>query len=285
MSGNPDLVGQVLANKYQIIEPVREGRYGSLWKARRVKDDSTVAVKTLRPEMFLDGQAIIRFEREARVLTSFHHPNLLRVLDHGRTPLGSPFVVMEYKEGRLLSQDVGQLALPVETVCHIAMQIAAVLAAAHSHGIVHRGLHPDAILLCDHAGDPDHVKLLDFGEVHLTKDSGEVAVTRAGQRLGKPEYMAPEYIEEYVLDARSDVYVLGVLTFEMLTGQPPFVGPARSVLTKHMEAEPWPPSELSEHPVPPWLDALVLAMLAKNPDDRPQSGLVVARAFTYRRFP
>lgn len=285
MTSTQELLGQVLAGRYELIAHSRPGRYGDFWKARRVKDGTTVTVKTLRPELFLDGQAVVRFEREARVLTKFHHPNLLLILDQGRTNSGAPFMVLEHKEGRLLSEDVGRLALSVDKVCHIAMQIAAVLAAAHGHGVVHRGLEPDAILLCNHAGDNDHVKLLDFGAVHLTPESGEASVTRAGQRLGKAEYMAPEYIEDMHLDARSDVYVLGVITFEMLTGQPPFVGPPRSVYMKHMEAEPWPPSELSEQEVPEWLDQLVLAMLAKDPANRPQSGLAVARAFTYRRFP
>lgn len=285
MGGAQDLLGQVLGGRYQLIEHTRPGRYGDFWKARRTRDDATVLIKTLRPDLYQDGQASTRFQREARILTGFHHPNLLLVLDQGRTDAGAPFMVLEYKEGRLLSELIGELALSVDRVCHIAMQIAAALAAAHTRGIVHRGLDPDAILLCKQHGDPDHVKLLDFGAAHLTAESGEAQLTRVGQRLGRPEYMAPEYIEAFQLDARSDVYVLGVITFEMLTGQPPFVGPTRSVMMKHVEAEPWPPSELSEQAVPGWLDALVLAMLAKEPDDRPQSGLQVARAFTYGKFP
>lgn len=285
MGDRNDLIGGILVGKYQLKAHLGPGRFGDFWRATRLKDNRDVAVKLLKPELFTDPQASVRFERETRLLLKFQHPNLLRVLEGGRTETGTPYVVTEYREGRLLSEDVADLALSVDKVCHVAMQMAAVLASAHSRGIVHRGLNPDAIFLCDEYGDPNRVKLLDFGLAHLTAASGEVALTRVGQRLGSPEYLAPEYIEDQHLDARSDVYVLGVIVFEMLTGQPPFVGRAQSVLQKHVEDDPWPPSEMCEQEVPPWLDALVLAMLAKRPEDRPQTGLVVARAFTYRKYP
>lgn len=279
-----DLRGTELGGRYALVEPQRSGKYGDIWTATTT-DSELVSVKLLKPELFLDEQATLRFERETKLLRKFTHPNLLRVIDSGRTDQGLPYLVLEHKEGRLLSTDIGELALSVDKVCHVAMQIAAVLAAAHSRGIVHRGLNPDAILLCHHNGDDDHVKVLDFGMAHLTPETGEAQVTRVGQRLGQPEYMAPEYISSFTLDARTDVYVLGTITFEMLTGQPPFVGRAQSVLLQHMEKAPWRPSEMSEQDVPDWLDELVVAMLAKDPNQRPQRGLAVARAFMYRRYP
>ena len=284
--GVPDsnITGSILGEKFQVLEQEeRTSKYGQFWRAERIADETIVSVRILKPELFLDPHATVRFERETRVLRKFKHPNLLQVIDHGRTADGFAYLVTEHREGRSLGHEIGEL--PVEKVCHIAMQIAAVLAAAHSQGIVHRGLEPDAILLCENGADPDHVKVLDFGLAHMTTESGEAQVTLAGQRIGKAEYLAPEYIRDQQLDARSDVYVLGILTFEMLTGQPPFVGPMPKVLRKHLDDEPWAPSDLCEEAVPKWLDQLVLACLAKDPSNRPQTGLQVARAFAYRQYP
>ena len=279
-----DLTGFRINEQYEVVSLMREGKFGDFWRAKRLVDNADVAVKLLKPELFMDGQAIRRFHREAKLLTSFSHPNLMRVLEAGRTQLGDPYVVTEYTEGRLLSDDIVDLALPVDKVCHIGAQIARVLASAHMRGIVHRGLNPDAILLCEEDGDRYRVKVLDFGLAHLTSATGEPELTQVGQRLGNPEYMAPEYIEEFALDARTDLYVLGVMVFEMLVGQPPFVGRAISVLTAHIEKEPWAPSDLAEQEVPEWLDQLVLALLAKDPKNRPQDARVVARAFATRSW-
>ncbi len=137
-------------------------------------------------------------------------------------------------------------------------------------------MHPDAILLCEERGDPYRVKVLDFGVAHIPGEAGEEALTRVGQKLGQAEYMAPEYIEESILDARSDLYGLGILIFELLTGQPPFVGNARKVMLKHMSDPPMPPSHLSMKTIPPWLDALVLQLLEKDPNKRPRNAMAVA---------
>ncbi len=285
MSGR-DLAGTVLVDKYTLIEKSRQGRFGDFWKATRIEDGAVVLVKLLRPELFMDGEAIRRFQRETRVMAKFDHPNVLRVLDHGRNDMGDPYVVTEYVEGRVLADHISDLEIDLDGVCHIASQIAMVLGSAHQRGIIHRGLTPDEILLCQVGSDRERVKVLDFGLAHHTSTSGEIGLTQVGQRLGKCEYMAPEYIEEFELTALSDVYVLGIITFEMLAGQPPFVGRAMSVMSKHVEEEPWPPSEIAaEVEVPKWLDDLILAMLAKDPAERPQDALAVARAFTIQAWP
>lgn len=280
-----DQQGRVINDRFRIEQHMRSGRFGDFWQATHIQSGQTVAIKLLKPELFMDGEAIRRFHREAKLLTSFTHPNLLRVLEVGRTEMGDPFVVTEYKDGRPLSDDISDLALPVDQVCHIGAQIARVLASAHMRGIVHRGLNPEVILLTTEDNDRYRVKVLDFGLAHLTPGSGEPELTQVGQRLGKPEYMAPEYIEEYALDARTDLYVLGVMVFEMLCGQPPFVGRPINVLTAHIEKEPWAPSDLAEQEIPDWLDQLVLALLAKKPEDRPQDARLVARAFAMRTWP
>lgn len=281
-----DQTGRVINDRFRIDGFVRDGKFGDFWVATHLQSGQQVAMKLLKPELFSDEVALKRFEREAKVLTAFTHPNLLRVLEVGRSDLGDPFVVTEYKPGRPLSDDISELALPVDEVCHIGAQIARVLASAHMRGIVHRGLNPEAIWLTEEDGDKYRVKVLDFGLAHLaSQQSGEPELTQIGQRLGQPEYMAPEYIEEFALDARTDLYVLGVMVFEMLCGQPPFVGRPMNVMSAHVEKEPWAPSELAEQEIPEWLDALVLALLAKKPEERPQDARLVARAFATRTWP
>ena len=280
--GNEELVGGVVAGKYRLDEHLRPGRFGDFWRGTRLSDKARVVVKLLKLENFANERAMQRFERETRVLASLNHPNLLRVLDNGVTVGGAPWVVTEVHNGRMLSDDISELDLSVARVAHIGAQIADVLAHAHSRGVIHRGLDPEAVLLVETAGDADHVKVLDFGLANL--DDSELAddgpqLTQVGERLGRCEYMAPEYVEEQIIDARTDLYALGIVLFEMLTGQPPFVGRALQVMTKQVEEEPFAPSELAaEIEVPEWMDRIVLSLLAKNPDDRPQSGDEVAKA-------
>ena len=151
--------------------------------------------------------------------------------------------------------------------------------------IVHRGIHPDSIFLCEVYGDKHHVKVLDFGVAHLDELYGGEQLTQVGQRLGQVEYMAPEYIEHFVLNAKTDLYALGILLFEMLCGQPPFVGRQRDVMLKQINEAPYAPSELSEKKVPGWLDRLVGDLLAKDPEDRPATALTVAKALYARAYP
>lgn len=287
--GNDELVGGILAGKYRLDAFLRPGRFGDFWKGTRLVDGSPVAVKLLKLSLVSDPRAARRFEREAKVLAHLRHPNLLRVLDHGATGEGVAFVVTEPHAGRLLSDDISELSLSLDRVCHIAAQIADVLNHAHTKGIIHRGLEPDAILVVQERADPDRVKVQDFGLAHIGKselvEEGVPSLTQVGERLGRCEYMAPEYIEEQLVDAKTDLYVLGILIFEMLTGQPPFVGRSVQVMQKHVEEQPYAPSELAaEVEVPGWLDALVLALLAKDPAARPP-GVVVAKALRDHRYP
>jgi serine/threonine-protein kinase len=285
MSTKDEMIGGVLAGRYELVAHIEEGRFGEFWKATDRKKGGEVAVKLLKPELFSDPEAFKRFEREAELLSELRHPNLLRVVDHGRTPTDVPYVITEYLTGRLLSEDISDLSMTVEEVCAVAAQIAAVLYAAHRDGIVHRGINPDAIFLCEVYGDKHHVKVLDFGLAHLDEMYGGEQLTQVGQRLGQVEYMAPEYIEHFVLNAKTDLYALGILLFEMLCGQPPFVGRQRDVMMKQIKEQPWAPSELSEKKVPGWLDALVGALLDKDPDQRPASALQVAKALYARQWP
>jgi serine/threonine protein kinase len=289
--GNEEFVGAVLAGRYRLDAFLRPGRFGDFWLGTRLVDGAPVAVKLLKVTLFADPKASRRFEREAKVLAHLRHPNLLRVLDHGTTEDGIAWVVTEPHSGRVLSDDIAELNLSLPRVCHIGAQVADVLALAHDKGIVHRGLEPDSVLVVAEPDDPDRVKVQDFGLAHierseLAEDDDAPALTQVGERLGRCEYMAPEYIDDQTVDARTDLYVLGILLFEMLTGQPPFVGRAVQVMEKHATEAPYAPSELAaEVEVPPWLDALVLALLEKDPNDRPQSGAIVAKALRTQAYP
>ena len=279
------MVGGVLVGKYQLTAHLQPGRFGDFWEGRRLSDHGRVAIKLLKPQLFEDPRAVARFERETRLLVSFQHENLLQVLDHGRTHTGVPWLVTELRAGRLLSDEIADLTLTVEQVRHIGAQIASVLSAAHQRGVVHRGLDPEAILLVNEGGDPHRVKMQDFGLAHLSYSVGQPTLTMQGERLGAFEYMAPEYIEEEVLDVRTDLYALGVILFEMLAGQPPFVGRPGEVMRKHIYEQPWAPSDLSEQEIPRWLDMLILTLLAKDPQARPASGETVAVALRTEAWP
>lgn len=270
-----------VGGRYEIEAFVRSGRWGDLWEARRKGDGAKVLLKLLKPELFKDGEAIRRFQREVRLQLSFEHPYLLPVLDHGLTPAGDPYLVLEHREGKLLSEVVARTALPVERVRVIGAQVARVLAAGAARGIVHRGLAPDAIQL----GPNDEVRVLDFGLAFALRpdDEDEPKLTACGQRLGDPVYMAPEYVEAFQCDARTDLYALGVLLYELVTGDPPFVGPAMEVLDAQVFQSPDPPSARIPG-VPSWLDALILALLAKDPQVRPDA-TAVARTLVVGTWP
>ncbi len=279
---------QPVVGGYEVEGFLRPGRFGDLWRARRA-DGVTVDLKLLKPELFKDGEAIRRFQREVRLMLEFEHPYLLRVLGHGSTSDGDPFIVLEHQDGVLLSELVASGPLPVERVRKIGAQVARVLAAAATRGIVHRGLCPEAILVCASSGD---VRVLDFGlALGRIAEDGEPRLTEAGQRLGEPTYMAPEYIDEFRSDLRTDLYALGILLYEALTGDPPFTGPALDVLEAHVMTPPTPPSLAGAsgaglgHPeIPAWLDELVLALLRKKPEDRPEA-TAVARALVAGTWP
>jgi len=283
-SKRENMIGGVLAGKYKLLAHIEEGKYGDFWKAEDTKKGGVVSIKLLKPELFSDPQAFKRFEREAELLSELRHPNLLRVLDHGRTPSDVPYVVTEYLTGRLLSEELGD-SLGVNEVAYVGAQIAAVLYAVHREGIVHRGIEPGAIFLCEAYGDKHHVKVLDFGVAHLDEMYGGEELTQVGQRLGHVEYMAPEYIENFVLNPKTDLYALGILMFEMLCGQPPFVGRQRDVMAKQISEKPYRASELCEQEIPAYLDNLIGALLEKDPANRPENALIVGKALIARRFP
>ncbi|MCB9677681.1 MAG: serine/threonine protein kinase [Alphaproteobacteria bacterium] len=262
---NP-ITGSVIGGgAFKVTGFLRQGAMGDVYVGRRVEDDQRVSIKLLDPGALGDAEVVQRFRQELEVSRTIDHVNTLRVLASGDLDTGQPFLVTEYLEGDTLEEMLEeQKTLPVPRVAHLAAQIAAGLGAAHQHGIIHRDLRSSNIMVCAIDGIPDVVKILDFGLAR--KEDGKL--TQVGVHIGDPRYMAPEYIDEYRIDARSDLYSLGILMWEMLVGEPPFTGKPFEILEKHVET-PAPRPSSRNGDVPEWMDAIVMKLLAKDPDQRP----------------
>jgi serine/threonine protein kinase len=249
---------------------------GRVYRARQVGLDRAVALKVLLPSLAADEELVARFHREMRATTAIEHPNTVRVYDYGTAEDGQLFLALEFLEGRTLDDViVDDAPLEPARAAHIARGIARALAAAHHHSIVHRDLKPENVMLVERYGRRDFVKVLDFGLARLTEASEDDALTATGIRVGSPMYMAPEYIEHFTVAPPADLYALGVLLYQLLTGRTPFRGRPYELLTKHISEEPEPPSKYA--PVPQWLEAMTLQLLAKKPADRPKDAEAVVQ--------
>jgi len=262
---------------YEILSPLGAGGMGEVYRARDTRLDRTVAIKVLPEGLAADAQLRERFEREARAISALQHPHICALFDVGRDG-DHEFLVLEYLEGETLADRIARAgALPVGDALTIAIEICDALAQAHRSGIVHRDLKPANVMLT-RAG----AKLLDFG---LAKAAGPVVagtplsmlpttppnITAQGTILGTLQYMAPEQLEGLEADTRTDTFALGALTFEMITGRPPFEGKTRaSLLGAILKDEPPRLSQLQPR-APAALDRLIATCLAKDPEDRYQS--------------
>ncbi|MDX2021857.1 MAG: serine/threonine-protein kinase [Deltaproteobacteria bacterium] len=293
------IVGALLGGRYRIIRLCGEGGMGRVYEAEHIEIGKHVAVKVLHPAYTRTPDVVERFRREARAASRIGHPNIVNVTDSGTTEDGAFFFVMEFIEGVELGLAIHREGpLPVKRALRIADQICQALQAAHDAQVVHRDLKPENVLLISKEGRPDFVKVLDFGiarvsevEESPTKTPGR-RLTRPGVAMGTPEYMAPEQAAGKSADARSDIYALGSIMYEMLTGNPPYEG-ENVMEVLHRKATETPPPVRSLRPdVPVTVDALVERAMARNPDDRPQTmaafaaeiGLVL-EAFVGRRTP
>jgi serine/threonine-protein kinase len=272
------LEGRLIAERYRVEKLLGEGGMGAVYRAEHIHMRKIVALKVLHAEMSNVPEVVARFEREAVAAGRIAHPNVAAATDFGRLEDGSFFLVLEYAAGRDLRGLLNATgALPPDRCVHIARQVAEALGAAHTLSIVHRDLKPDNVMLIERDGDADFVKVLDFGiaKVTLGDLSDQPALTRMGAVFGTPDYMSPEQALGQTVDHRSDLYALGILMFEMLTGHTPFDhDDPTMVLAQQITA---PPPPLPEH-VPPALSALVLSLLAKDVQKRPQSATDVVQA-------
>jgi eukaryotic-like serine/threonine-protein kinase len=265
------LLGTILAGRYRIEQLLGSGGMGAVYRAEHVHMRKAVAVKVLHREMTAFPEVVARFEREAVAAGRIDHPHVVSASDFGQLDDGSFYLALEFVEGHSLSKLVDSHgALPPERALRITRQIAEALNAAHSVGIVHRDLKPDNVMLVVKDTDPDYVKVLDFGiaKIKVEGAGDQPALTQIGTVFGTPEYMSPEQARGETVDARADLYTVGVILYEMLSGMSPFKDEDLVVvLTRHLTADPPPlPASLD-----PMIQDLVLLLLRKNPTERVQT--------------
>ena len=272
--------GLVIAGKYRLDRALARGGMGSVWVARHLGLDMPVAIKFMDVSMASLDEALVRFEREARLSARIRSPHVVEVLDYG-TDLGRPYIVMELLIGEHLGERLrreGRLWLP--DAAAIVLQVAKALRRAHEAGVVHRDLKPANVFL-SRVDDDEIVKLLDFGiaKADWSDDGGEV--TKTGVVLGSPSYMSPEQVRgiKYI-DHRSDLWSLGVLLYRALTGQMPFQGESNLDVALRIAGEPCPAATSVAPDLPPEIDALLARALARDREERFQSAREMAAAIT-----
>jgi serine/threonine-protein kinase len=270
------LIGRTLDEKYRLDERLGTGGMGTVYRATHLLIDRPVAIKLLNPRFVEDEAAQARFRREARAAGRLQHSNAVAVTDFGRTSDGFVYIVMELLEGRTL-RDVLAREAPLDPARAVSMtlQISGAVAAAHEAGIIHRDLKPANIFIVQRKDAPPFVKVLDFGIAKLAADTIDdddpKTLTAVGVMIGTPKYMSPEQCEGGPLTPASDVYSLGIILYEMLTGTTPFTGTSPlAIALKHSTEEPRSPREWVVT-IPPALEEVVLGALQKNPENRPQN--------------
>src|SRR5713226_370853 len=268
------LLGQTLAGKYLVEKLIKRGGMGAVYRGKHVMMDKTVAIKVLRPALAVDDDVVARFSREAKAASRISHPHAVSVTDFGESENGVVFLVMEYLDGRTLKEIIrSEGPLPLKRVVEIIRQVTGPLDAAHGQGVVHRDLKSDNIMLSQTNGG-DWAKVLDFGiaKIQASASVKDHDITAPNLVVGTPQYMSPEQCSQtQPLDARSDVYSLGVIVYEMLAGHVPFTGESATIIMMKQVQDP-PPSILAKRPdLPPAVDNVIARALAKHPADRFQT--------------
>lgn len=275
-SGAPVPVPEVLDGRYRVKNRLGEGATGAVYEVEHLELNRRMALKVLHEEIASQTQFEARFQREARTAAQLDHPNIVRVTDFGRTTEGHPFMVMEFVEGERLSAILGRGKVAPERALELVAQLLLALQHAHAQGVVHRDVKPDNAILTNTG-----LKLLDFGLAKLRDaPAGETPLTREGMVFGTPRYMSPEQVTAETVDARSDLYAVGVILYELLAGRPLFTGETVvEIMSKQVSHVP-PPLDL---PKTPGIDVehlqkVVFRALAKMPNDRYSDAAAFVRA-------
>ena len=277
------LEGQLVAVRYKVLRKVGEGGMGAVYLAEHVTIQKKIALKVLLDEYAKKDNIKQRFLQEAKAAAKIGHENIVDIIDFGTTPHGSLFFAMEYLEGDDLSK-VLQMAgcFHWERAKPVLLQVCRALEAAHNKGIIHRDMKPENIFLMEREGQRDFVKILDFGiaKVGLDHDQEGSRLTRTGMVFGTPHYMSPEQALGKKPDNRVDVYSVGVIMYEMLTGQVPFNGETfMAILTQHIQDKPKQPRKIRED-IPAEVEGILLKAMAKKPEERFQSMAEMAVAIS-----
>lgn len=265
----------MIAGKYHLERLLGRGGMGAVYAGTHVDLERAVAIKLLLPDFTSDQEALERFRREARAAARLNHPNVADTYDYGSLPDGGAYIVMELIDGQTLRErmNAGRNFHFAEAIL-IARQVASGVEAAHRSGITHRDLKPSNIILTLDHDRMMLAKVVDFSVAKLKEGTtSSAALTATGSLIGTPRYMAPEQCADNKTDARSDIYSLGVILYEMLAGRPPFDGPTTTAIAiKHIQ-EPPPPIKEFRRDVPEALQKLIMESLAKSPAARPQTAL------------
>jgi eukaryotic-like serine/threonine-protein kinase len=261
---------QLVAGRYELIEPIGEGSMGRIFLAEQISVGRRVAIKIINRELSSKYDTIARFQQEARLLASVKNEHIVDIYDIGETEQGDPFIAMELVDGQSLATVLReQGALDPTRTIRILLQVASALSTVHEAGVVHRDLKPANIMLLDGGGRAGEVvKILDFGLAKVLSDREATGrLTRTGSIVGTPEYMSPEQVAGGNVDHRADIYGLGCTAYEMACGHPPFMGAEVATLYKHLHEEA-PPLAQARPTFPRPLAEVIHRCLAKNPDDR-----------------
>ncbi|MEI9938134.1 MAG: serine/threonine-protein kinase [Pseudomonadota bacterium] len=282
---DPFIGREILGGEYLILEKIGTGGMGSVYKASQPAMNRMVAIKILHPKLANRKDLTSRFRREARAMSQLTHPNTVKVFVYGELEEdGSLYIVMEMLEGKNLNQAVRKDGpIPTERAIPILIQVCGALQEAHELGIVHRDLKPENIFLSKQGGIADYPKVLDFGLAKVTErqmQPGSIILTQEGMVFGTPEFMSPEQAQGKTLDARSDIYSLAVILYEVLTGKLPFSAKSpMEYIQKHVTEAIIPLSErVPERRFPKELDEVLARALSKKPEQRYQTAAEFAEA-------
>src|SRR5215831_2422923 len=275
-SGGDPMIGRVIADRYLILARLGEGGMGRVYAAEHVKMNRQCAIKVMNPSLMNDGESATRFAREASNAARILHPNVAAVFDFGESDR-TVYLVMEYVDGEPLSDILAREgALQPRRAIDIARQIADGLSAAHELGLIHRDLKPDNVIVTRKRDGKEIAKVVDFGIAKAVSDSPQDALTRSGLVIGTPEFMSPEQLLGDPVDARTDIYSLGCMLFQMLSGTKPFDADSREQMIRRRLHEPPPHVRDVVPSVPKRVDTLIAHMLARSTNERLASAAEVS---------